>query len=134
MDAISETQAKLAKYPELAVDAEATSIAVHAPTAEGFMVSLRKTDETFEVAFEGWHEDFDTEEEALNCFVFGLSAACRLKVMSRGGFDYKWTVESLRGDRWIEDSVTGLFFFPFWRRAEVRYLRNRVIPARQSAE
>lgn len=36
------------------------------------------------MSFEGWHEAFEQEEEALECVAFGLSAACRLRVDYRG--------------------------------------------------
>jgi hypothetical protein len=63
----------------------------------------------------------------LNCFAFGLSDQCRLKVCLRGGFAYNWTVESKENGNWVEDSTTGLFLFPFWKRKHVCYLRNNLI-------
>jgi hypothetical protein len=91
----------------------------------GFDVSLRKEEGFCEVYFDAWHEVFEDEEEAVRCFLFGLSKECRLRVESRGGADCTWTVEHKRGDDWISDSTTGLLFSRFWRRKQVRYLQNR---------
>ena len=77
------------------------------------------------MGFDGWHEHFDTEEEALNCFEFGLSGNCRLKVVYRGSFAHRWTLESKTDSGWREDSTTGLLVFPFWRRRRAVYLTNR---------
>lgn len=75
----------------------------------------------------GWHEEFERPEEALECFAFGLSDQTRLCVVSRGGFDHKWTLESWDGTAWVPDSTTGLLFFPFWRRSATRHLRNHLV-------
>jgi hypothetical protein len=73
--------------------------------ADGFTVTLHVGGEGgYTVFFDGWHEDFDNQEEALNCFAFGLSDECRLKECRRGSFAYKWTVESNEHGQWTEDS------------------------------
>lgn len=41
------------------------------------------------VYFNSWHEEFDDEDEALNCSAFGLSSECRLKEFNRNGEPYK---------------------------------------------
>ncbi len=78
---------------------------------------------------EGWHAHFDATqiETALNCFAFGLSDTARLEVHSRGGRDYRWTLEVFEDGVWRPDSTTGLLFFRFWRMKTVRYLRNSMI-------
>jgi hypothetical protein len=52
---------------------------VHPRDRSGFTVGLRITPSGFTVYFEGWHEEFTSEDEALNCFAFGLSPKCRLR-------------------------------------------------------
>ncbi len=79
------------------------------------------------VGYDAWHELFADPEHALECFAFGLSSTCRLRVHSRGSFEYKWTVEVKHGEAWVEDSTTGLIFYPFWRREQIRYRCNTVI-------
>ncbi|MBK6980714.1 MAG: hypothetical protein IPH30_03675 [Betaproteobacteria bacterium] len=129
MDALAEIRTRLLKYPALRVEESENSITVLPLDSAGFPVSIHVADEEVVVAFAGWHEHFESAEEALDCFAFGLSRECRLKVFTRGGFAYRWTVESLENGNWAEDSTTGLLFFPFWRRREVVYFQNRVIPA-----
>ena len=80
---------RLNRYPRLTYHVTDRMIAVDAPTANGFAVSLTKGLDDWVVAFDGWHEHFKSEEEALNCFVFGLSGRCRLQVRYRGSFPYR---------------------------------------------
>lgn len=80
------------------------------------------------VSYLGWHEEFDNQDEALNCFAFGLSNVCRLKVLKKGSFSYKWTVEAQdEHGNWYEDSTTGLFIFPFWMKTTTLILQNHLI-------
>ena len=104
------------------------------PTSNnGFTVGLAVNQNSYTVSFDGWHEDFESREEALDCFAFGLSSECRLKEYRRGNFAYKWTVESKENGGWVEEGTTGLLLFPFWMRKEVRYLQNDLIKAERSA-
>lgn len=125
LDAIRE---KLRGYPQLSVVDAGDAITVKAAAA-GFDVSLHCGDGEYIVCMEGWHAHFDSTQidTALNCFALGLSDAARLRVHSRGGKDYRWTLETYEDDAWRADSTTGLLFFPFWRNKTVRYLRNAVI-------
>lgn len=100
----------------------------------GFPVALAVSGNEYVVSFAGWHEHFTSPEEALNCFAFGLSEECRLKAHKRGDFAHRWTVESQKNGAWVEDSTTGLLFFPFWRRPEVTHLQNRLLPANPTVD
>lgn len=64
---------------------------------------------------------------ALDCFAFGLSDQSRLKVLRRGKFEFRWTLEFIKAGAWQEDSTTGLLFFPFWEKEQIVYRQNRVI-------
>jgi hypothetical protein len=81
----------------------------------------------FTVNFEGWHEAFTSEDEALNCFAFGLSPNCRLAVVLRGNTETKWVVESFKDGKWTPDSETGLLLQPFWRSASIEYRQNNLL-------
>ena len=94
----------------------------------GFPVRLDERGSSYTVSFAGWHEEFDSQAEALSCFAFGLSEACRLRVLSRGSFDYRWIVQHFKDGDWHDDSETGLLVFPFWLRPQERYLQNHVTP------
>jgi hypothetical protein len=121
MGAVERITERLQRYPELAYRVSGGTITVEPPTANGFAVSLTEGPGEWVVGFDGWHERFTSEDEALNCFAFGLSDRCRLQVHYRGSFPYRWTVEERTGEGWREDSTTGLLFFPFWRRPRVEY-------------
>jgi hypothetical protein len=129
MDVIAEMKARLAKYPGTRYVETPRSIEVLPQDDAGFPVSLQVTDAGFTVHFAGWHEDFASPEEALNCFAFGLSSACRLRVVYRGSMPTKWIVEAQRDGAWVADSETGLLLVPFWRPRRVVYLQNRLLPA-----
>jgi hypothetical protein len=134
MNVIEEIQAKLQKYPHAKFESNGNSISVFPISDDGFTVSLSINQDSYTVSFNGWHEDFQDKEEALNCFAFGLSSDCRLKEYRRGNFAYSWTVESKENGVWVEDGATGLFLFPFWMRKEVRYLQNHLTGEENNAD
>ena len=133
MDTIEKIKAKLRNYPHVKYGSDRNSISVFPTSDDGFTVSLTVNSGSYTVSFNGWHEDFRSEEEALSCFAFGLSSDCRLKEYRRGHFAYRWTIESKEGGEWVEDGTTGLFLFPFWLRKDIRYLRNDLIDAERGA-
>ncbi len=111
------------KHANLRFTEAGGTVVVHAPLPTGFDVSIS---EHLVVSFGGWHEHFDSPEKALECFAFGLSDRSRLRVTYRGTLACKWTLESLRDDRWIQDSTTGLLLIPFWRAPRIEYRQNGV--------
>ena len=125
MDALEVLKTKLLKYPDLPNEQNEKSLSIM--PEGGFTVSFHENETGYTVGYEGWHEDFSNADEALDCFAFGLSDQCRLEITQRGGFAYKWTLQYRDGDNWVDDSTTGLFLFPFWRKKTVVYLRNNVI-------
>jgi hypothetical protein len=129
MTIVEEITKRLANYPHAVFQADSNGVTVEPGSENGFRVSLTLTGDGFLVWFDGWHEEFEDEQEALNCFAFGLSAECRLRVTAHGGFRHKWTVEYLRNGVWQEDSSTGLIFFPFFLPKKVLFLQNDLIRA-----
>lgn len=123
---------RLRNHPQLTWRAEGSSITVDAPTPDGFSVGFSGQPGQWTVWFDGWHEEFTSEAEAINCFTFGLSDECRLKVFRRGRYEYRWTVETRSGDDWCEDSSTTRLFFPFWKRCSVVYRQNSILHRGQS--
>jgi hypothetical protein len=83
--------------------------------------------DSYTVHFEGWHENFDEENEALGVFALGLSGDCRLREYYRGNFAHKWIVDFKEDGEWLEQSTTGLLVFPFWRKKRMRILQNTLI-------
>jgi hypothetical protein len=127
MGAVERVTERLQRHPELVYRVSGGTITVEPPTADGFAVSLTEGAGEWVVEFGGWHERFTSEDEALNCFAFGLSDRCRLRVHYRESVPYRWTVEERTGEGWREDSTTGLLFFPFWRQPRVEYRQNAII-------
>lgn len=129
MNAIEKIKAKLAMYPDVRYSERENEIEVHPHDRSGFAVALIVRPGGFTVHFEGWHEEFTSEDEALDCFAFGLSPKCRLAVVMLGNTETRWTVESLEDGVWTADSVTALLLRPFWRSARVEYRQNYVLHA-----
>ena len=126
-NAIEEIKERLRKYPHVTYEANDSSITVLPISNDGFTVGLSVNQSQYTVFFNGWHEDFQKEGEALDCFAFGLSNECRLKEFRRGKFAYRWIVESKQNGGWVADSETGLFLFPFWKPKRVCCLQNNLI-------
>lgn len=125
---IDDIKTRLAKYPDARYEADASSITVFPTAPEGFSVGLTlNSDNSYTVSFDGWHEEFDDADEALNIFSLGLSDECRLRENRRGNFVYRWTVETLEDGRWQEQSTTSLLLFPFWMKRKMRYLQNKLL-------
>jgi hypothetical protein len=125
---IDEIVSRLKKYPEAEYDLNPESITVNPKNESGFPVTLTVNGNGgFTVAFDFWHEEFNNENDALNCFAFGLSKDCRLKLTKKGNRPIKWTVESNENGIWKEDSTTGLIDLSFWKKSEFEFLQNDLI-------
>jgi hypothetical protein len=124
---IERIKDKLAKHPRCKYAATTTSLETE-PADGGFSVGVRIGNSAIVVNFDGWHEHFASDEDALNCFAFGLSEACRLEVVYRGDLPVRWTVQSQRDGGWVSDSTTGMVLTPFWRSRSVRHLQNNLLP------
>ena len=126
-DIFEKIRAKAEKNPELSCIIKDSTLSIHPSDPKGFTVWIAVNAQVFTVGFDGWHEEFQDENEALNCFAFGLSDQCRLKVVKRGDAETAWIVESRDGDDWREDSTTGLFIVPFWKKKSIEYRQNKTI-------
>lgn len=118
--------AKLNGYTGFEVDMGDAYIAVACDNTESFEVYMFRSGSEFTVGFDGWHEHFSSEEDALNCFAFGLSEECHLKVVTRGTMDCRWTLQFFEEGSWQDDTETGLIFVPFWKKAKTEYRRNTI--------
>lgn len=135
MTFIDDIRSRLTEnYPDLAFVASGNTLTLKAPVPNGFDVWVADYGDIV-VGYGGWHEHFgDRQDDARRCFALGLSDQVRLKVSLRGNFEYKWTMEFLDGDAWVEDSTTGVFLFPFWRPRRVEYRQNAIIRKDAAAE
>ncbi len=130
MSIIDKIKEKLKKYPQLKYKVQGNTITVFPPSSFGFSVWCEERNGEFTIGFDGFHEEFKNEEDALNFFGFGLSDNCRLKVIIRGETKCSWTLESKEENGWISNSTTGLIFIPFWKKKRVKYLSNSIIKSK----
>ena len=124
MNPIDRLVERLAKHPELRFTATATAVEIEPPTPEGFAVTLHSANTAYSVSFDGWHEHFQSGDEALDCVAFAYSGRSRLATMYRGRIPVKWVMESYDDGRWRAVSEIGHFFVPFWLRPRVVYRQN----------
>ena len=95
--------------------------------AEGFTVRLEVLGpRDFLVRYDGWRHRFDRAEDAYDCFEFGLSDSCRLKVTLRGERPVRWQVEKREFGMWVPGHADRRRLEPFWRRRHVEYRQNRI--------
>ncbi len=125
MGVASDIAQRLGQGSGLDFELEENSISVAPRSADGFTVWLKESDGGYIVGYSGWHEEFESAEEAMNCFSYGLSDQCRLKVSIRGRMECAWTLEALDEGGWSSVSTTALALVPFWRRKSIEYQRNR---------
>lgn len=128
MSAIDRIRVRLAAYPRISYRVEGRTITIDPANPEGFSVWLTEDGDEIVVGFEGWHEHFASEEDALNCFAFGMGDQCRLRIDFRGDFPYRWTAEARAEAGWQADSTTGVLLAPFWRPKRTTYYQNQLIP------
>lgn len=132
-DVIAAAESFLAGYPAAKCDYTAAGIKVLPASGTGFAVAIHAQDGIITVSFDGWHEQFDSIEDAMRCFRFGLGTSCRLCIEYRGALPTRWTVEYQKDGSWIADSQTGLLLFPFWRRPRLEYRQNSLVPSSDAA-
>lgn len=134
MSLVQQLEERLREYPHVQYTTTRHSIRIAPADRNGFSVRVTEPHligrRRYTVRFEGWREAFKTEREALECALFGLSPACRLRVSRRGGRPYEWIVECLEDAHWRVAGSAGRHFYRFWRRIEVLYYQNRVTPTR----
>jgi hypothetical protein len=98
-------------------------------TPDGFEVVIEQIWENhYSVTYGGWHEDFYALEEALGCFFLGLSNYSRLKVQSKDGKPFRWTVEYWNDPDWQERSTKATWSYRFLTPAITAYLQNDLLP------
>ena len=130
MTAIEKLKQKLKDFPQVEYEESTGQIRVSPKNKKGFEVIFDcDVDNNSFVFFNGWHEKFSSDqiEDAIGCFLWGLTDSVRLKVKSRGGFEYHWTIQRFEKGKFRNMDWVGLFCFPFWRKKTVKYLQNDII-------
>jgi hypothetical protein len=99
---------------------------------EGFEVVIEQIWEGhFAVSFGGWREDYYNLKEALECFSFGLSNRCRLKVQSKDGTPFRWTVEYRDESEWREGTTKSKWNYKILTPVVIVYLQNNLLAANE---
>jgi hypothetical protein len=125
---LSEVVDLLKKYPQIKFERRDDSVLVPPAGPEGFPVMIEQIWEGhYAVSFGGWQQDFSNLEDAVACFVKGLSNQCRLKVESKGNKPVRWTVEELENANWKEISSRGSWSAKFVKQPVTSYLINDLL-------
>ena len=123
---------KVHKYHSVRYDIVDNTISLTTPEDKGFGVRFEVGNKEFIVSADQWHTHFDIaeEEDALGCFAFLLSDACRLRIEYQKEEPIKWTIQSFENGKWVDDSSTGRFNFRFWQTTRVQYFQNTLIKSK----
>jgi hypothetical protein len=125
---VKEVVDLLKKYPQVKFERRDDSVLVPPTSPEGFPVMIEQIWEGhYAVSFGGWQKDFSTLEEAVSCFVMGLSNHCRLKVESKGKKPVRWTLEQLENADWKEISSRGSWSPQIFKQPVTSYLTNNLL-------
>src|SRR2546430_348492 len=126
---IGEILEVLGKCPLAQYEQRKDSVRVLPGSPEGFEVVIEQIWENhYSVTYGGWHEDFYSLEEALGCFFLGLSNHCRLKVCSKDGKPFRWTVEYWTDPDWRGRCPKGTSLRRLLTPAVTAYLQNDLLP------
>jgi hypothetical protein len=127
---LNEVLDLLKKYPQIKFEQRDYSVLVPPAGPEGFPVLIEQIWEGhYAVSFGGWQQDFSNIEEAVACFVMGLSNHCRLKVESKGKKPVRWTLEQLENADWKEISSRGSWSAQIFKQPVTSYLINDLVRA-----
>jgi hypothetical protein len=118
----------LQKYSQIRFERRDNLIRVLASTRDGFEVIIEQIwDNHFSVSYDNWHQDFYNWEDAQDCFLFGLSNRCRLKVQCKDAVPFRWTVERLEEEKWLERSSNSVWNYRFLSAPTTAYLQNDML-------
>jgi len=126
---VNEVMNLLKDYPFVRYERAEDSVRVPPATPEGFDVIIEQIWEGhYAVSYGGWQKDFALLEEAVACFLVGLSILCRLKVESKDKKPFRWTVEHWQDPSWREVSSRGNWSRRIFTPVVISYLQNDLLP------
>jgi len=128
MSTIEKVIEILKRNPQVRYEFRADAIRALAPNSDGYEVSLlMHAQDLYTVYLATWHMEFADEKSAIGTFLGGLTDGYRLKVVSSGTVDYRWTIQYQEGIGWRDGSTVGLFRDTFGQRKHIRYLQNHLL-------
>ena len=78
----------------------------------------------YQIYFDRWSTKIKKKQDVINMVLFGLSAACRVRVVKWGSKTFEWGVESLKNGKWNNINTKRKLLKPFWKAKEILYLQN----------
>ena len=126
MDSLEELIEKLERRRDLAWTRVPGGVRIEPPSPEGFAVEVHEgeTEWTVFLGNAGFHEAFDTGEEALQFVAWCYSGEARVREIWRGDTPSWSALEAREGDGWRRESSTRFIFVPFWRQRREVVLEN----------
>ncbi len=116
---------KFSNHPGLKTEHVDNTFAILPRDETGFRLWIREEKgRKFTVGFDRWQETFNDATQALACFALGLSKDCRLKVFSRLGARYHWTLQQFQGGLWVDGSEYKEKIVSIWPFRKTEYLQN----------
>jgi len=116
--------------------ATASTITVRPSEPDGFDVTMVvEHARAFVVSYERWEHRFDRAEDAYDCFEFGLSDSCRLRVTYQGDDAVAWHVEKREYGMWTPASHSARqWSLKFWKPRRLVYRQNRFLRREESPQ
>lgn len=126
MDLIQALTEKLERLPKLIPAEMPGGIRFAAPDANGFAVEVLEGDSEWTVFLGevGFHEHFETGEEALNFVIWCYSGDACIRETWRGDSPSSAVLEAREDDACSAVSRTQMIFVPFWRARREIVRRN----------
>jgi hypothetical protein len=116
---------KFSNRPGLKTESSDNTFAILPRDDTGFKLWIREEKgRKFTVGFDRWQESFNDATQALACFALGLSKDCRLKVYSRLGARYTWTVQQYVSGLWVDGSTHVEKIVSIWPFRKTHFLQN----------
>ena len=126
MDLCTVLIEKLKRHPELAYSECPGGVRIEPPSSSGFAVGLHSDDQEWTVVLgnAGFHEAFNSAEEALSFIAWCYSGTARVREVWRGSSPEKSVLEAREDGVWRWVSETQFIFVPFWRKRREVVLEN----------
>ena len=131
------------KYPHIAHkwsigdDQDVCALVIPKSSDEGFDISFYVTAEEVTVHCASFHEHYSIEGDVIEfaAYCIGmlydlLTPTMRVRISSAGATPYKWTLEMLEKNKWLQQGSTALIFYNYFSKRSETILQNSALEAR----